>query len=87
MTEATVLHRIQALVAAVAGPHRTPPDAGPETLLWDGGYWLNSVDLLEVIVACEHEFDVTFAVGTDLTAEALRTVKSLAAMVLAKGVR
>jgi acyl carrier protein len=85
MTEAAVLERVQAIVAAVAGPLRTPAAAAPGTPLWEGGYWLNSVDLLEVMIACEHEFGVRFEVGAERTAEGLRTVASLTAMILAKG--
>jgi acyl carrier protein len=87
MTEAAVVQRVQAIVAAVAGPLRTPPAAAPDTPLWGGGYWLNSVDLLEVMIACEHEFGVRFEVGAELTAQALRTVASLAAVILAKEAR
>ena len=87
MTDAVVLGRVQAIVAAVAGPLRTPAAAAPDTPLWEGGYWLNSVDLLEVMIACEHEFGVRFEVGAERTAEGLRTVASLAVMILAKEAR
>jgi acyl carrier protein len=83
----SVLARVQALAARIAGPARTPPDAGPDTPLGDGGFWLDSVDLVEVIVACETEFAVSFEGETDLTAESMGTVRTLADLVLSKGPR
>jgi len=70
-----------------AGPTRTPPGAGPDTPLGGGGFWLDSVDLVEVIVACETEFAVTFDGETDLTMEALGTARTLADLILSKGPR
>ena len=40
MTDASIVARLQKVVAGVAGPTKTPPDAGPDTLLGDGGFWL-----------------------------------------------
>ncbi len=82
-----VLERVQRVVVKTAGAARTPPDAGPDTPLGEAGFWLDSVDLVEVVVACESEFGVTFEGETDLTAESLRTVRSLAAMIRSKGAR
>ena len=82
-----VLERVQRVVARVAGAPRMPSDAGPDTPLAAGGFWLDSVDLVEVIVACEEEFAVTFEGESDLTAEALSTVRSLADLILSKGPR
>ncbi len=82
-----ILERVQRVVVRTAGAARTPPDAGPDTPLGEAGFWLDSVDLVEVVVACESEFGVTFEGETDLTAESLRTVRSLAAMIQSKGAR
>jgi hypothetical protein len=49
---AQVLEGVQAIVAEIAGAHRTPSDAGPETPLGEDGFWLDSIDVLEVILAC-----------------------------------
>lgn len=54
-----MLDAVRALVERVAGPSRTPADAGPETRLTDG-YWLDSVELLELLIACETEFGIAF---------------------------
>jgi acyl carrier protein len=76
-----VLERVQAIVARIAGPHRQPPGAGPDTPLGDEGYWLDSVDLLEVILACEETFGIVLQQPDDPVSEALRTPATLAAAV------
>ena len=76
-----ILERVQAIVADIAGPDRTPPDAGPDTPLGDTGYWLDSVDVLEIILACEREFGTIFDDGSGLTADTLHTPRSLAALI------
>lgn len=78
MTLDRVLDRVVAIVARIAGPQRIPPDATPDTPLGEAGYWLDSVDLLEVTIACEHEFGVTFDVADDLGQDRLGTARSLA---------
>ena len=78
MIEISVLKRVQALVVGIAGPDRTPPDAGPDTPLIDGGFWLDSVSLLELIIACEAEFGVVLDSQADLTADTLTTGRALA---------
>ena len=60
MMEDSVLARVRRVVVRTAGATRTPPDPGPDTPLGEAGFWLDSVDLVEVIVACEEEFGVTF---------------------------
>lgn len=72
---------IRALVARVAGPSRTPAESGPGTPLSEGGFWLDSVELLEVVVGCEGEFDITFDATTDFTAGAFETLGTLATLV------
>jgi acyl carrier protein len=84
MSAGSLVSRVAAVIARVVGPERTPPDAGADTPLAGGGFWLDSVALLEVIVACEAEFDVSFDPDTDLTPEALATVGSLAQLVAAR---
>jgi acyl carrier protein len=77
MTRPLSLERVQAIVAHAAGPGRTPADAGPGTPLLDGGFWLDSVHLLEAIIECETEFGVIFDPDTDFTGAHLRTVQTL----------
>ena len=79
-----VIDRVMRVVAEVAGPARTPPEVRPDTPLRDGGFWLDSVDLLELVVACEAEFDLDFDPVAGLSDKALSTVGSLAAMIAAR---
>jgi acyl carrier protein len=60
-----------------------PPDAapGPDTVLVEGGLALDSVAILEFLLALEQEFDVELDPGALLQAQALRTIGSLAAFV------
>ena len=69
--------RVSALVAAVAGPDRMPPGAGPDTPLGDDGYWLDSVDVFEVILAAEAEFGVALGDEDELTDESLTSIRTL----------
>lgn len=84
MTSEPSLARVQAIVARVAGPHRTPNDAGPDTPLGEGGFWLDSVDLLETLIACEAEFGAVFNPETDLNGDGLGTVNMLLRQILAQ---
>jgi len=84
MSADAVLDRVLAIVASVAGPERTPETAGPDTLLGDDGYWLDSVDVLEVILACEQEFGAVFATDGALTPETVATPRRLADLIRSK---
>lgn len=81
MTGDSILERVQAIVMEIAGPERTPNDAGPDTPLGDSGYWLDSLDVLEVILACEGEFGTVFEEGADLTADTLYSARGLADLI------
>jgi acyl carrier protein len=71
--EAEDIARLVAILTRVAGPDRTPDRVGPETPINEGGFWLDSADLLEVVLACEVAFSVDldpsafFADGSALT--------------------
>lgn len=80
-----VLDAMRSIVARVAGPSRTLAESGPETQLSEGGFWLDSTELLEVVVACEAEFGIVFDAARDLTREALETLGTLTALVRSKG--
>lgn len=69
------LAAVQAIVTRVAA--RAPADAGPDTALTDGGFALDSVDMLRVVMACEETFQVAFDPDTDFTDQTLRTVQTL----------
>jgi len=87
MTNDAALARLYRVVAEIAGASRTPADAGLDTPLADGGFWLDSVDLLELAVACEQEFGVVFDGEADLAPPSLASVRSLAALIERKGGR
>jgi acyl carrier protein len=80
--EDPIVAAIRALAIGIAGPHRMPGDAGADTDL--GGDRLDSVELLELVVACETEFGIVFEAGRDLTSDAVATLGSLAALIRSK---
>ncbi len=75
-----VLKRIIAIVTRVAGDARTPERVGADTRLTDG-FWLDSIEMLDVVIACELDFGIVFNESLDLTPAALETVGTLAALV------
>ena len=77
-TEDALVRQVLAIVSRIAGDRRTPPAAGPDTPLGEDGFWLDSVDLLEVVLACDEAFGIVFDAAQDLTSETLGTVSSLA---------
>jgi len=81
MTEDLVLQRVKAIVMRIAGPARAPERVGEDTGLGEDGLWLDSLDLFEVILACEEEFGVRLDVDADTLAVALRTVRGLADLI------
>lgn len=78
-----ILHRVRAIVQRVAGPQNTPPAVDASTRLTDG-FWLDSVQMLEVVIACETEFGIVFSETGDLDVSSLETLGSLAAVVGAR---
>jgi acyl carrier protein len=78
-----ILDRVQVIVARVAGD-RAPAKASPDTPLDDQGYGLDSVDVLELLLACEEEFGVRLDEDLDLAADALRSSRSLADLIRKK---
>ena len=79
MTGASILDRVMRIVVSVAGPSRTPPGASPDTPLWNDGFWLDSIALLQVAVACEAEFG--FDPTSEVPPDAPVTARSLAELV------
>lgn len=84
MSALELLPRILALASEIAGPTGRPVSLGPETLLAGGGFWLDSVGLLELVLACEREFGVVLDPVQDLGPTTLRSVRSLASAIEAK---
>jgi acyl carrier protein len=75
------LGRTRAILERIAGPQRTPGAVTPHTRLGDG-FWLDSVELLEVVIACEQEFGIVFSESGDLDASHLDTFGSLVDLVV-----
>jgi acyl carrier protein len=48
------------IVLEIAGPNRKPADPGEGTRLSGGGFWLDSIDLLELMLACDRAFGPVF---------------------------
>ena len=71
-----ILARTRAIVERVAGAHRTPPLVTRETKLADG-FWLDSIEMLDVVIACETEFGIVFSEQGDLDVSSLDTLGSL----------
>jgi acyl carrier protein len=84
VSDQSALARVCAIVIRIAGPGRTPPGAGPDTPLHEGGFWLDSVETLEVIIACEEEFDMVFDWERELTPQSVHTPRCLAGAVASK---
>lgn len=78
-----VVADVQAIVQRVAGPSRTPEGAGPDTRLADG-FWLDSMEILDVVLACEQHFGIVFEAGRDLAPASLETARHLATVVYAR---
>ena len=75
------LDAIRVLVVRMAGTSRAPEASGADTPLSDGGFWLDSVELLELVVACEETFGITFEATRDFDAGAFATLGTLAALI------
>jgi len=78
-----LLDATRAIVERIAGTGRAPVDAGANTRLVEG-YWLDSIELLEVLIACETEFGVVFDQQSDLDDGTFETLGSLTAMIRKK---
>lgn len=78
-----VFEAVRAIVERVAGAARTPLGAGPQTRLQEG-FWLDSIEMLEVVLECEQQFGIVFEETRDLTPEALASLGSLARLVTAR---
>lgn len=72
-----IFARVRAIVAGVVPEGRLSAAPGPETPLGEEGLWLDSVDLLQIVVACEAEFGVML----EPDAAALHTLGSLTRLV------
>lgn len=78
-----LLDATRAIVDRVAGHGRAPTGAGADTRLIEG-YWLDSIELLEVLIACETEFGIVFDQRSDLNDGTFETLGSLTAVIRTK---
>jgi acyl carrier protein len=79
------LSRLVSILKEVAGPDRTPTRVEPETSINEGGFWLDSADFLEVVLACEEAFSVDIDPSSVLADGAALTVERLMdAVILAR---
>ena len=76
----SIFERTRLIVQRVAGADRTPADVDEDTKLADG-FWLDSVEMLEVVITCETEFGIVFSESGDLDVSSLETIGSLAATI------
>ena len=84
MTEDHCLDRVRAIVTEIAGPAGTPSNVTPDTPLGADGFWLDSIAMLDVILACERDFNVVFDWESELSPDILTTIRSLATAVRSK---
>jgi len=83
MTIDPVAARVQAIVSRVAGPERTPPAVDASTLLAEGGFWLDSIELMEVLLTCDEALG-PFSPSLAETDGVLDTIGTLAAAIRAR---
>ena len=84
MTDRDIQARLHRIAAGIAGPSRAPADPGPDTPLGESGYWLDSIDIVEVVLACEREFGITFDGEAELAPETLGSICAFANLIAAK---
>ncbi len=79
-TQDQLLTKIRAVIEQVAGADRTPAGCTADTPLGDG-FWLDSVELVEVLVACELEFGIVLDDAASVDEGAFGTLGSLAELI------
>ena len=77
MDEGALVDQLRAIVTGVVGSGRVPAEIDGDTPLAEGGLWLDSLELLQVILACESKFEITFKPAEDLIGDGLRSLGSL----------
>jgi acyl carrier protein len=81
----STLERVLEIVRGVAGRDRTPPGAGAGTRLWGDGFWLDSIDLLDVMLACDEAFGPVFASASRAAMADIKTVGDLVSVIEGRG--
>jgi acyl carrier protein len=77
-----VFAEVRGIVEKIAR-HRAPSVVGPDTRLAED-YWLDSVEMLDVVIACELAFGVTFDDRTDFEGGSLSTLGTLTELLRSK---
>jgi acyl carrier protein len=73
---------VRAIVEKFASP-RIPSQVGWDTRLTED-FWLDSVEMLEIVILCETTLGVAFDERSDFDGEALSTLGSLTALIRSK---
>lgn len=75
-----LLLRVLSIVEGVVGAGRRQAAATADTRLADG-FWLDSAELLDIVLACELEFGIVFDDERDFGKGAFDTLGTFAALV------
>jgi acyl carrier protein len=78
-----LLSRVRKILIDRLHVRRTPDEIDPDTSLFLSGLGLDSVDMVELVVACEAEFGVTIRSGTAGRAR-LRTLNNVVDFVISE---
>ena len=80
-----LLPRVWKILAARAGAGRVPAVPSAACPLGSNGFWFDSIDFMDAILACEEAFGITFELEPDFDASRLRTVGDLVELVRDRG--
>src|SRR5262245_27317206 len=86
MSDEPTIEGVRAIVMRVAN-RAAMADASSDMPLTDGGFDLDSLNLLRALLACEETFRVAFDPDTDFTDQTLRTVGTLFDLIRSKQAR
>jgi len=80
-----LLQRVWEVLARVAGAERAPAVPSAACPLGLNGFWFDSIDYVDAILACEDTFGITFELEADFDSATLRTVGDLVKLVRERG--
>jgi acyl carrier protein len=80
-----LLPRVWRVLVDVAGAERAPAEPSASCPLRADGFWFDSIDYLNAILACEQAFGITFELDSDFDSSRLRTVGDLVELVRGRG--
>jgi len=85
--EDPLLPRVWRALAGIVGAERVPAEQRADVPLGSNGFWLDSIDFMDAILACEEVFGICFNLETDFDTSRLRTVGDLVTLVRDRGGR